>query len=218
MSVFVAIEGIDGCGKSTLCANLAAHYTKGANFIRFPRREGPFSRAIYGHLTDPHKRLEPSSFALLAAADRKDGMYTEEFRAESKRLLVSDRYLHSGIAYAIAAGVSPDFAVAIEAEQTMPDLVIYIDLPVGEAQARIASRHRIQGEERVPIEDADYQTEVKQAFEYALESIPGVKVVCIDGRLSTDEVFQLARAEIEAVCASIHGVSGALQSLAVNLI
>jgi len=205
MSVFVAIEGPDGVGKSTLAANLAAAYKQRGNFIRFPRRDGPFAAAIYGHLVpDPDDcectgALDPTAFALLNAADRRDSMSHEWNIAETKDVLVTDRYMFSGIAYAIAAGVDSSFAVQIERCQYKPDLVIYLELPLDEAQRRIAKRNERTGSDSAPlaIEAEAHQKRVVHGFEAAFAAYPDVRVMRMDALLPEDALTTAALLAID---------------------
>ena len=135
---FVAIEGIDGSGKSTVIS-LLAEMLPGVYATREPSG-GPIGKlikewALRGGSSDPHVD------ALLFAADR-----FEHYRREVKPklmegfLVVTERYVESSIAYQGAAGVPIDFIVYINSLVPKPDLTVILDVDPQIAVERISRR------------------------------------------------------------------------------
>jgi len=99
MSGFVVIEGIDGCGKSTVAKEVARRLGKRAVFTREPTDTWLGRAAREGE----GKLISPYTDALLFMADR--AQHTEKIASwlSQGRLVVSDRYYHSTVAYQAAS-------------------------------------------------------------------------------------------------------------------
>jgi dTMP kinase len=106
--VFICVEGLDGCGKTTQAKLLVKKLQKSykAVYTAEPSRGkiGVFirKRCLYGE-----KRLSSVAEALLFAADRVEHVENEILPAVGKgQLVVSDRYVYSSLAYQGAGGLS----------------------------------------------------------------------------------------------------------------
>ncbi len=146
---FVAIEGIDGSGKSTVISHLAGILPK-VYATREPSG-GPIGRlikewALRGGSSDPHVD------ALLFAADRIEH-YRREIQPKIREnfLVITERYIESSIAYQGAAGVSIEFVKYINSLVPRPDLTIILDVDPEIAIARIARRGEVEKYEHVPF-------------------------------------------------------------------
>ncbi|AEA12075.1 dTMP kinase [Thermoproteus uzoniensis 768-20] len=137
MGLFVAIEGIDGSGKSTVIEELRKilpiYATKEPS-------DGPIGRlikswALRGGTTDPYVD------ALLFAADRLDHYQREIAPALGEgRVVVTERYVESSIAYQGAAGVDIKFIELINARVPAPDITVLLDIEPEKAVARVSAR------------------------------------------------------------------------------
>ena len=98
MTGFVVIEGIDGSGKSSVARLVAQRIGKRAVLTREPT-ESWIGKAV--RKGDTHQ-ISPYTDALLFMADRV--LHTEEISRllKEKKLVVSDRYYHSTVAYQAA--------------------------------------------------------------------------------------------------------------------
>ena len=135
---FVAIEGIDVSGKSTVISLLEKKLPR-VYATREPS-SGPIGRlikewALKGGSVDPHVD------ALLFAADRIEHYKREiEPRVREGYIVISERYIESSIAYQGAAGVSREFVKYINSLVPKPDLTIILDVDPSIAEARIRQR------------------------------------------------------------------------------
>ena len=127
---FICIEGLDGCGKTTQAKLLVKKMRKSHNavYTAEPSRGkiGAFIRksCLYGE-----KRLSSVVEALLFAADRLEHVENEVLPALNQgRLVVSDRYIYSSIAYQGAAGLSLKWIEKINEHALRPDFAIFIDV------------------------------------------------------------------------------------------
>ena len=139
---FVAVEGIDGSGKSTVIGLLAE--TLPRVYVTREPSGGPIGRlirewALRGGSVDPHVD------ALLFAADRIEHYRREiEPKIRENFLVITERYIESSIAYQGAAGVPIDFILYINSLVPKPDLTVILDVDPQIAVERIARRGGVE--------------------------------------------------------------------------
>jgi dTMP kinase len=128
--VFIAIEGVDGAGSSTQTKLLVGQLLKKGYPVISTKEPNPSSNieVVIRHLLrDPC--LIPELDALLFAADRVD--HVERFIKpwlKSKKIVVSDRYLESSIAYQTSQGLSEKWILSINQHAITPDITIILDV------------------------------------------------------------------------------------------
>ena len=156
--MFVTVEGVEGAGKSSQVARLAAELRAGGRTVVVAREPGgtPAGEQVRRILldADPHgaSGLHPRTEALLFAAARAQ-LVEEVIRPALARgeVVLCDRYVHSSLAYQGAArGLGLDHVERLNRWATAdlwPDLVILLDLDPEEGLARSAARDRIESEE-----------------------------------------------------------------------
>jgi dTMP kinase len=143
MAGFVVIEGIDGSGKSTVARLVVERLGRRAVLTREPTQSW-IGRAV--HRGDKHK-VSPYTDALLFMADR--AQHTEEISKLVKRgkVVVSDRYYHSTVAYQAAAlnDIFPGDAFKWLLDANLgfsihPDLTVLLHIPPELGLRRVAKR------------------------------------------------------------------------------
>lgn len=144
---FVAIEGIDGSGKSTVISRLAEILPK-VYTTREPSG-GPIGRlikewALRGGTVDPHVD------ALLFAADRIEHYRREvEPKVREGYIVISERYVESSIAYQGAAGVPLEFIKSINSLVPRPDVTVILDVEPELAISRVKQRGALEKYEQM---------------------------------------------------------------------
>jgi len=128
--MFIVFEGIDGCGKTTQAKALADWLTeKGYSVVLTSEptkgRMGQFIREILSG----KEKLQPESLALLFTADRYEHLVNEVVPAiEEGKVVISERYYYSTIAYQTAQGVDRTWLFEMNKFVVKPDLVIFLDV------------------------------------------------------------------------------------------
>jgi dTMP kinase len=177
---FICIEGLDGSGKTTQAKLLARKLRKSHNAVYTTEpsqgKIGTFirERCLYGE-----KRLSSVIEALLFAADRIEHVETEVLPAlHQGKLVISDRYLYSSLAYQGAAGLSIEWIEKINEHALKPDLAVFIDVDPKTAI------HRLKPNKSV-MENLETQQKVREIY---LKFVEKGRLTRINGDQPKNEV------------------------------
>lgn len=193
---YIAFEGLEGCGKSTHVKRLAE--TLGAVATREPggTRIGAMLREI---LADPDNTdIDPRTELLLMTADRAQLMtQVIEPALDAGQHVVSDRSVYSTLAYqGYGRGLDVDTIRSINEwalNQTLPDIVVWIQIPRDEAERRLAKRNL----DRFEREGADFFARIADGFAEMAAADPA-RWIIIDGTLPKDDVQASIHAAVTA--------------------
>ena len=212
---FIAIEGLDGSGKSTQIDLLIRHFEAKkvpVRFIHFPRHnEGIFGKLISRFLRGEFGSLEnvhPQLVALLFAEDRKDfGAVISQWLEEGALVLV-DRYVLSNIAFQCAK-------LSVESERAQltdwildfeynynripkPDLSVYLQVPFDftlrslAARRQQAARDYLAGAHDIHEADMVFQRAVRSEYEKMTTTYPRIRTIhCGDEQGAMRQVEQI---------------------------
>lgn len=179
---FIVFEGIDGSGKSThirlLCHELRQ---QGYDVLRTsePSR-GRIGRFIREYVEHRRRRLSPEIEALLFAADRFEHVkQIIEPALKKGHIVISDRYLHSSLAYQGAEGVSPEWIREMNRFALEPDLCILLDVRPETGLGRVRRRRR------TVFEVYTFQQRVRNLY---LRFVEQGELVKVDADRLVDEV------------------------------
>lgn len=183
---YIALEGLEGCGKSTHTTRLGQHLN--AVVTREPggTRIGTELRAI---LANPDNvEMDRRTEALLMAADRAQHMAEIIAPAlERGQHVVSDRSIYSTLAYqgyGRQLGTTDLLAISQWAlRDRLPDIVIYIDVPTDVLNERLAKRDL----DRFEREGAEFFARIAHGFSELRQADPERWIV-IDGTMPKDDV------------------------------
>lgn len=203
VGVFIVLEGIDGAGKSTQAKLLKIWFeergyevvlTKEPTDTAFGRlirrlvltggREGIIDGAKISHEAE----------ALLFAADRAEHVDKLIRPAlESGKVVISDRYFYSSLAYQWARGLDLEWLIDLNRFAIRPDLVLLLDLPVKESMKRLKSRSIKSEFDRI----YELQRKVRENYLKLAERFREIKIVnALD---DVDEVHRQIVALVEAM-------------------
>jgi dTMP kinase len=144
-NLFIAFEGIDGCGKSTQVKLLAEKLTTAGHkvYSTFEPTDGPIGsmiREIFNHKMESDHRI----IAGLFVADRLDHLLNKTNgilkKLEEGFTVITDRYYFSSYAYH-GAHMSLDWVIeanAMSASLLRPDLNVYIDISPETSMKRLS--------------------------------------------------------------------------------
>lgn len=189
MSVrYVAVEGVDGAGKTTVARRLVDALAADGHDVRFVREPGgtPTGEAIRRVLLDRGGVVAPWAEALLFAAGRSQLAAEVVGPAiEEGAIVVSDRTVYSSLAYQGGArGLGVETVRAVNAaglQGVWPDLVVLLEMDPAAALAREDTADRIS------VEGTALQQRVADAYAVLAEQDPD-RFVVVDASNPLDEV------------------------------
>lgn len=180
----VALEGLDGCGKSTQLARLGAALRAEAVDVLLTREptDGPHGRRIRT-MARSGAEVPPDRELQWFLDDREQHVRECIVPALSQgRFVLTDRYFLSTVAYQGARGLDWRALLAeSEARFPIPDLVLCLELPADVGLARVRARGGIA---EPAFERADYLSRVAEIF----RAIDRPYLQRIDARRSEAEV------------------------------
>lgn len=190
--VFIAFEGIEGCGKSTQVGRLVARVRASGREVLSIREPGGTSlgdrvRAIL--LDKAEVGMSPTAEMLLFAASRAQ-IVREVIRPALDRgaVVVCDRFLHSSLAYqGHARGLGRDRVLAVNQHATeglLPDRVVLLDVPPEHSLRRALAR---SAADRFEQEDIGFHRAVHEGFAREVAAAPE-RFSVVDGTASIDGV------------------------------
>lgn len=201
MSLFVVLEGGDGCGKSTQAALLAARLDDCGRDVVTTREPGatPAGAAIRAVVLG-EEQIDPVTEALLIAADRAEHA-ARVLRPALERgaVVVCDRYIPSSLAYqGVARGLGVDEIERLSAWATgdlQPDVVVVLDVT-----PELAAARRAGPQDRMEREDSGFRDAVRQAY---LDLAPRYGWMVVDGSRPVDEVSDAVWAAVQAAVQAV---------------
>ena len=183
---FVAIEGIDGAGTTTLSKLLGDElarrnvlHTRGCE-----PTDGPIGKLIReglsGRIPMSHETL-----ALLFSADRREHLFGPEgikSDVAAGRIAITDRYFFSSLAYQ-TLHADWDWVDFINTDYPLPGYLIYLSLPVEDAQKRISTRNLKEIYEEISL-----QLQVAEGYRKSIDTYrdSGMHILELDSREPAD--------------------------------
>jgi dTMP kinase len=197
--LFITFEGVDGCGKSTQAVKLFERLRAEGREVILTREPGGTNVGVEIRrlLLDAraHEPLADRAEALLFAADRAQHVATRIRPAlERGGIVICDRFADSTRAYQ-GHGRLADLSViesliALATDGLSPDLTLLFDLPVAEAQARLARRENTgEAPDRLDTETAAFHERVRQGFLTVADREPN-RFQVIDARASVESLHE----------------------------
>ncbi len=185
---YIAFEGVDGAGKSTVAARVAEALERDGHSVVFVREPGgtPVGEAVRSTLLDAGDTMSPRTEALLFAAARTQ-LAHEVIRPslQSGSIVVSDRSVYSSLAYqgggrqiGVEAVREPN---AWGLEGVWPDMVVLLELDAG------AGLSREDEADRISREGVELMERVAASYEGLADDEPGV-FVRVDASRPVDDV------------------------------
>jgi dTMP kinase len=188
--LLLVIEGIDGAGTTTqarrLCASLQARSID-CHLTREPS-DGPIGKLLRQILAGEHAPTDATTLGLLFAADRADHLQREvEPALQAGKVVVSDRYYHSSLAY---QGSEEDrgWIAMLNQRARIPDQTFFL-----EVDPEVAAKRRAEDERSDELFDRlETQKRVAEGYRVVMEELAAREAIqCIDGHLGLDEISRI---------------------------
>lgn len=179
--LLIAIEGIDGAGKTTLAHSLRDSLSTEGYTVNLSKEptNGPWGTQMRASASTG--RLTPEEELRLLILDRRQ--HVDELIAPALargEIVILDRYFPSNVAYQGAAGLGTDSLMQANAFAPRPDLLLLLDLEPEVGLARI----RLRGDKPNHFETADNLDRCRSIFRDM--ALPHTAV--IDATVSADFV------------------------------
>lgn len=197
--ILIAIEGIDGAGKTVLTDNLATVLKKEGFPVLATREPGgtALGQQIRTILHNKPKTTDPKAEYLLFAADR--AQHFEEFiipNLEANKLIITDRCGDSSLVYqGFAHDLDLDTIMLVNRwamNHYEPDLVCYIRVDAKTAQERV--KHRGIDISAFEKESESFFTLLVKGFDSIFHERP--HVITLDGKQSPETITTQAQEAI----------------------
>ncbi len=191
-NLFIALEGIDGSGKSTQIKLLAEHFIQAGHkvYTTFEPTDSPIGlmiRKIFKHEMEADHKVIAGLFVadrLYHLLDKENGILK---KLEEGYTVISDRYYFSSYAYH-SVHMPMQWVIdanAMSAALLQPDLNIYIDISPELSMQRI---HEGRSSKEL-YETVENLTAVRNEYFSAFELLQSTeKVFITDGNKKTDAV------------------------------
>ena len=171
MKPFIAFEGLDHSGKSTLIKALSSELKKmNISFINTREPGGtPLGEKIRHMVLDPYgPEVSPITGTLLICASRRD--HIEKVirpQLESGLWVICDRFWASTYAFQGRGHKIPEEKIQwlkdfVVPKKWNPDLQVLLDLPVAEKEKR--SQEKGTSSDRFEIESRDFHQRVREGY------------------------------------------------------
>lgn len=205
--LFITVEGIDGCGKSTQARLIAAALEAAGHDVLRLREPGgvKISEQIRAILLDPANAEMGDVCELLLYEAARAQLVHQVIRPAlaAGKTVVCDRFYDSTTAYqAFADGLDRNMvsqANELAVDGCRPDLTLVFDLPVEDALRRRSGR---EAEDRLELKGMEFQERVAAGFRAVAADEPD-RVKLIDAGESIAEVFSGVAAELRSASLSM---------------
>ena len=185
--MFIVLEGVDGCGKSTQIAKLREMFAQQgveSEYLHFPRFDAPYfgemiARFLRGELGSI-EQVDPYVVALLYAEDRRDAASMIQGWLDQGKVVIVDRYVYSNVGYQCAKlGDEAEreklrkWILSLEYDYfaiPKPDVSLFLDVPFAFTERKLAEqrvgddRDYLNGKQDIHEQSMDLQRAVRQVY------------------------------------------------------
>jgi dTMP kinase len=189
--LFIAFEGIDGCGKSTQSWLVGRYLSDLSKYNHIVMTREPWQdqdiRKILKEDENPYSQA--NKLAHLFVEDRKAHVSELIMPKLAKGVhVISDRYSFSTLAYQQAQGIALPDLLKMHKGLPIPDIVFIVDIPVKEAVKRMKKDLKRKTEQKF---EKNFEFIQKLRNNYLnLATLRRHRVILIDGRKRPQDIFE----------------------------
>ena len=197
--LYVALEGIDGCGKTTQLDKLSEYFKKQGREVvvtREPRKSGIIGDLVQKVLIGEEK-LPAVSIQYLFSADRAANHQEIVLPSLKKgKVVISDRCFWSAVVYGILDRTGGEYdkkdadlllmtqsILSMYHQFTVPDFTFYLKIPLKESMKRL----RLKKDVKEIYEDESKISKVLTGYEYLKNRFPDA-ITEVDGNQTVEKV------------------------------
>jgi len=197
--LYVALEGIDGCGKTTQLDKLSEYFKKQGREVvvtREPRKSGIIGDLVQKVLIGEEK-LPAVSIQYLFSADRAANHQEIVLPSLKKgKVVISDRCFWSAVVYGILDRTGGKYdkkdadlllmtqsILSMYHQFTVPDFTFYLKIPLKESMKRL----RLKKDVKEIYEDESKISKVLTGYEYLKNRFPDA-ITEVDGNQTVEKV------------------------------
>jgi len=188
--MLIVIEGIDGCGKTTVAEILKKKLEEKGYKVYLTKE--PFNQKIKEVIREilekEHELNEyfGKTLALLFSADRHLHQLEIKKKLSGGYIVISDRYYHSSFAYqTIYKGITIEFIKSITPFLAKPDFVFILDIPVEVALNRMSIRER-----KTKYEEKEILKKVRENYLKLKDILKDEKIFVINNNRDINETVK----------------------------
>lgn len=199
--LFISMEGMDGCGKTTQRRALVEHLKKRGWDVQVTREPGGdgIAEKIRALVLDPANETmcDETEAYLYAAARAQNVRALVRPALEAGRAVVCDRFVDSSVAYQGGGRrLGPESVAALNAVavgDTWPDVTVYLRMPPEKALSR---RLSVSEPDRLEREKESFFERTYAAYEALYEGM--ARVATVDASQSIEDVTRDMLAAVDA--------------------
>lgn len=206
--MFITLEGMEGCGKSTQCALLVEHFTRlGFDVLRTLEPGGSvLGKELRRILLDPaNSDLSPVSELFLYLADRAQHVGTVIRPALAQdRVVICDRFADSTVVYqGYGRGLEPSLLRQLNdtaVQGLWPDATVLLDLAPEQGLRRALTRNmrenKARTEGRFEAESLAFHTRVREGY-LTWAALNRERFLVVDADRTPEQVFAAILRDLE---------------------
>jgi dTMP kinase len=197
-NLFIVIDGMDGSGKGEQIKKLSEYLlSQGYNVLKtFEPTNGKYGKKIREMLKEHKDPMSNADEMLdLYCKDREEHLKNEiePFLANGdNKIVISDRYYHSTIAFQSAQGIPVNKIVEMNKNYRKPDLMLILDLEPKVSLERIKKR----GNGNEKFEQLGFMEKLRMNF-LSLPKMLDENIKIIDASKSIKDVFEQIKKEVD---------------------
>jgi dTMP kinase len=192
--ILIALEGIDGSGKTLLAKNLFNELTSQHYCALLTKEPGgtPLGIALRKILQEKTVLVDAKAEFLLFAADRAQHFNEIILPAlKQKKIILSDRMADSSLVYqGYGRGLDKEMIKTVNhwaMNNTEPDLVLYVKIDPQTARERLIKRGKLSAFDQEPL---DFFNKLVHGFETTFNTRKNV--ITLDGRQTPENLVLIA--------------------------